>query len=461
MSAAKRYEIDMINGPLAGKIIRFAIPFMMANLLQLLFNAADVVVVGKFAGDTAQAAVTSTTALINLTVYLLSGLGVGVNVMVAQALGSGNRSRISAVVHTAILTAILLGSIMMLLSIWWAPGLLRLVDAPDSIIGLSTLYLRIYFIGLPAELAYNFGSALLRAQGDTKRPMYYLTTAGAVNVVLNVIFVVGFRWSVAGVAVATVASKWLSAGLVLGCLWNETGALRFDPAQLRIDWKALWGIVRIGIPAGVQASMFPLSNTVIQSAVNSMGEAAIAGGGAAASINTMLHTSTSAFNNAALTFTSQNIGARKPERVDKVMWTCMWMSVLAATVLGAGSVVFGRQLLSIYTNSPEVIEQGMIRMITTSGFVMLNAVNQMPAGTLRGLGHTTMPLIITLGGTCFLRMAWVAFVFPMYPTPMGLYICYPITWAVTGIVMLACYYMVRPKMYAKARAERLECAEEV
>ena len=255
-------------------------------------------------------------------------------------------------------------------------------------------------------------------------------------------------------AAATVISKWLSAVLVLYCLWHETGPLHFDPAQLRIDWNALWGIARIGLPAGFQSSLFALSNVVIQSAVNSMGEAAIAGGGAAASINTMLHTSTSAFYNAALTFTSQNIGAKKPERVDKVLWTCMWMSVLAATVLGVGSVVFGRQLLSIYTNSPEVIEQGMIRMITTSGFVMLNAVNNMPGGVLRGLGYTTMPLIITLAGTCFLRMAWVAVVFPMYHTPMGLYMCYPITWAATGLVMLGYYYMVRPKVYAKVRGEQ-------
>ena len=295
---------------------------------------------------------------------------------------------------------------------------------------------------------------MLRAQGDTKRPMYYLTISGAVNVALNLIFVVGFHWSVVGVAVATVISKWLSAILVLCCLWHEEGVLHFDPAQLRMDWKALWGIVRIGLPAGFQSSLFALSNVVIQSAVNSMGEAAIAGGGAAASINTMLHTSTAAFYNASLTFSSQNIGARKPERVDKVLWTCLWMSMLTSAILGAGSVVFGRQLLSIYTNSPEVIEQGMIRMIATSGFVLLNALNNMPAGALRGLGYTTMPLFITLAGTCFLRMVWVATVFPLYPTPVGLYVCYPITWAATGIVMLSYYFMVRPKMYAAAREEQ-------
>ena len=452
--SAKKYTIDMTNGPLPGKILRFALPIMAANIIQLLFNAADVVVVGKFAGDTAQAAVTSSTSLINLAVNILTGLGVGVNVVVAQALGSGERSRIGTVVHTAIASAGLVGGIMMLLSVLCARSLLQLVGSPDGIIGLATLYLRLYFLGLPAELAYNFGSALLRAQGDTKRPMYYLTLAGAVNVVLNVIFVVGFHWSVAGVAVATVASKWMSALLVLYCLRNETGMLHLDFRQLRIHWATMLNIFRIGLPAGFQYSLFSLSNVVIQSAVNSMGEAAIAGGGAAASINTILHTSTAAFYNASLTFTSQNIGANKPERVDKVLWTCLWMSLSIAAAVGAGSVIFGRQLLGIYTNSPEVIEQGMVRMITTSGFILFNALNNMPSGTLRGLGYTTMPLLITLTGTCFLRMAWAAWVFPLYRTPMSLYICYPITWLATGLVMLSYYFMVRPKFYAKARAQQ-------
>ncbi|MBR2934605.1 MAG: MATE family efflux transporter [Oscillospiraceae bacterium] len=453
MSAQKKYSIDMTNGPLAGKILRFALPFMAANIIQLLFNAADVVVVGKFAGDTAQAAVTSTTALVSLIVNLFLGLGVGVNVIVGQALGSGERSRISTVVHTAILTGALLGTAMTALSIWAAPYMLERMGSPEQIIGLSTLYLRIYFLGLPGELLYTFGSALLRSQGDTKRPMYYLTLAGVANVILNLIFVIGFHWSVAGVAVATAASKWMSALLVMYCLMHETGPMHLDPAQLRIHWPTLKDIVRIGVPAGVQSSLFSLSNLTIQSAVNSMGEVAIAGAGAAANINNILHTPTAAFYNASLTFTSQNIGAKKPERVERVLWTCLWMSVLVATVLGVASVIFGPWLLSIYSNSAEVIEAGMIRMVTTSGFIALNAVTNMAAGVLRGLGYTMVPLVTILTSTCFLRMAWVAVVFPLYRTPFSLYVSYPITWALSGLVLLGYYFVVRPKFYDRVQAQ--------
>ena len=458
MSAQKKYSIDMTNGPLPGKLLRFAIPFMLANLLQLAFNAADIVVVGKFAGDNAQAAVTSTASLVALIVNFFVGLSVGVNVIVARTLGSGDRSQIDEVTHTAILTALVCGTVMAAVCIFFAPGMLRLMDSPESILDLSVLYLRIYFLGLPAELAYNFGSALLRAQGDTKRPMYYLTIAGVVNVVCNLIFVIGFRWDVAGVAVATAISKVLSAVLVVLCLMHETGPVHLELARLRIHWPTLGKIVRVGLPAGVQSSLFSFSNVTIQSAINSFGEVVIAASGAAANLNMILATPISAFYNAGMTFASQNIGAKKPERVDKVLVTCMWMSMLASLLIGVLGTVFGHQLLGIYTNSPEVIREGMLRVLATTATLTLCAFMDIPAGVLRGLGYAILPLVVTMTGSCFLRIIWVATVFPLFRTPMSLYISYPITWTVTGIVILICYFIVRPGFYAKARAEQEQTA---
>ena len=457
MSGQKKYSIDMINGPLPGKVLRFAVPFMLANLLQLLFNAADVAVVGLYAGDTAQAAVTSTTSLVALIVNFFIGLGVGVNVMVARTLGSGDRSRISEVTHTAVLTAVLCGVVMAVVSIWAAPGMLKLVDTPEGdLMSKATLYLRIYFVGLPGELVYSFGSALLRAQGDTKRPMYYLTLAGVVNVVLNLFFVIACSWDVSGVATATVISKYLSAVLVLKCLMQETGPIHLDPSKLKIHWPTLKEIVRIGLPAGLQSSLFALSNVTIQSAINDMGkvmgESMIAGAGAAANINTIIHTPTAAFYNAAMTFSSQNIGAGKPKRVDKVHWTCMWMCMLTAAVVGTLGTVFGPQLLGLYGCSQAAVDAGMVRMYVATSTVVLCAFMDVPAGVLRGLGYSILPLAITMSGSCFLRIAWVTWIFPLYNTPVSLYISYPVTWTVTGIVLLACYFIVRPKFYAKARA---------
>lgn len=454
MSVAKRYEIDMCNGPLAGKILRFALPFLAANLLQLLFNAADIVVVGKFAGDTSQAAVTSTTSLINLVVNLFIGLGVGVNVMVARALGSGDRSRISTVVHTAVLTAMICGTVMAGVAGALAPVLLRLMDSPENVIGLSVLYLRIYFLAMPADLVYSFGSALLRAQGDTRRPMYYLTLAGVVNVVLNLVFVIGMHWDVAGVAAATAISKYLSALLVIRCLQHETGVLHLDLSSLRIDRSALKDIIRIGLPAGLQSAMFALSNVTIQSAVNSMGEVVMAGSGAAGNLSTIMHTPTAAFYQAAMTFSSQNLGACKPERVDKVYRNCVLLAMLCSLTLGACSYVAGPQLLSIYTNSPEVIQEGMTRMVVCNSMIVLCAFMDIPAGVLRGLGYAILPLVITMTGSCFLRVVWVATVFPQYRTPVSLYISYPISWLATGIVLTVCYFVVRPRFFAKARAAK-------
>ena len=442
----------MTNGPLAGKILRFALPFMLANIIQLLFNAADVVVVGQFAGDAAQAAVTSTTSLINLLINLFVGLGVGVNVVVARALGSGDRSRISAVVHTAVTTGVIAGSFLVLVGEIFAPMLLKLMGSPEHIIGLSTTYLRFYFLGLPGALVYNFASALLRAQGDTKRPMYFLSFAGVVNVVLNLIFVVFFRWDVAGVAIATAISKYVSAILVVWCLMRETGVMHFEISKMCIDRSALKDIARIGLPAGFQASLFSLSNVTIQSAVNSMGQNVMAGSGAAVNIGGFIYTTANAFYQSTMTFTGQNMGAGKVERVNKVVWWNMLYATTIPTVVGLAAYAAGPWLLGIYTDTPEVVQQGLIRMMLVSNFYGVCGIMEVAIGVLRGMGYSFVTMITSLLGSCGLRILWVNTVFAAVGTAQSLFVCYPITWGITGLAQLACFFILRKKAYAKALA---------
>jgi len=449
MAGTKRYDIDMVNGPLAGKIIRFALPLMAASIIQLFFNAADVMVVGKFVGDASQAAVTSTASLVTLMVNLFLGLGVGVNVTVARALGEGNTSRIGAVVHTAVTMSFLAGIMMMLIGEVFAPAVLRLMGSPENIIGLSVLYLRIYFIGLPGELVYNFGSALLRARGDTRRPMYYLTTAGVINVLLNLIFVILFRWDVAGVAAATIISKYISAGLVIRCLMHESGTMHFDPARLGIDFGVMKDICRVGVPAGLQASMFAIANVTIQASVNSMGDIVMAGSGAASNVNGFVYTTGNAFYHSCMTFASQNYGAGKPERVDRVYGWCVLFGMVFPLVIGGSVCLFGPQVLSLYSSDPAVIEAGMHRLLMASGFNFLAGFMEATSGVLRGLGRSMLPMIVTLVGTCGLRIAWVFTVFPIYRTPGVLFACMPISWVVTGSVLFISFFVVRKKAYAR------------
>lgn len=456
MKSGNKYAIDMVNGPLAGKIVQFALPIMAANIIQLLFNAADVVVVGKYVGDASQAAVTSTGALVNLFVGLFSGLGVGVNVIVARALGSGDRSRISTIAHTAITAGFFCGLILCVAGILFAPGVLHLMGSPDNVIQLSSLYLRVYFLGLPGAMIYNFGSALLRAQGDSKRPMHFITIAGIANVILNLIFVVYFHWDVAGVAAATAISKYISAILVLWCLRMETGALHFDYTKLGIDWGELKKIARIGMPAGLQGCLFSLSNVTLQSAVNSMGEIIMAGTGAANNIGGFLYVTGNAFYSAAMTFTSQNYGAKKTERIDRVYRLCLLFGTLTPLVAGVSAYLFGPWLLSMYSNTPEVIQAGMLRLKLVGTVYFLSGFMEVNSGTLRGMGYAAMPLTVTLLGTCALRILWVNTVFPLFHTPESLYICVPISWMITGLIHMICFFVVRPRAYAKVRKRALE-----
>lgn len=439
----------MCNGPLAPKILLFALPLMLSSILQLLFNAADVIVVGKFAGDASLAAVTSTGSLINLLINLFMGLSIGANVVVAQAIGHGDHARTEKAVHTSVVVSLLSGVFLAFVGFFCARQFLEWMGSPENVIGLSSLYLKIYFLGMPASLFYNFGSALLRAQGDTQRPLNYLSVAGVVNVCLNLLLVIVFRLDVAGVAIATVISQYISALLVLRCLLRETGPLHLELSQLRVDKEILGVIVRIGLPAGFQGVVFSLSNVVIQSSINSFGDIVMAGSGASANIEGFVYAGMNAFYQTCLTFTSQNYGAGKCDRVDKVLLWCQFYALVTGLVLGNLAYLFGPQLLSIYSPSSDVIAQGMVRLLYVSVPYALCGIMDVMVGSLRGLGWSVVPMIVSMVGACGLRLLWIATIFQAVRTPQCLYFSYPVTWVITGTVHILCFLVIRKKAYAK------------
>lgn len=444
----KQYELDMCNGSLASKILVFAFPLMLSSMLQLLFNAADVIVVGRFCGKASLAAVGSNTSLINLFVNLFVGLSVGANVVVAQDLGAGREKEANRAVHSTILLAMVSGVALLVAGQLFGRQMLEWMDSPDSVIDLAALYLRVYFLGMPATMVYNFGAAMLRAKGDTQRPLYYLSFAGVVNVLLNVFFVVVCRWDVAGVAAATSIAQYISAALVLRCLAKEEGVLHLDLKALRFDKKVFGRIVRVGLPAGLQGVIFSLSNVVIQSSINSFGDVVMAGSSAASSIEGFVYTAMNAFYQAAITFTGQNYGAGKCDRVDKVAVWCAVYSMLAGLVLGNLAYFFGPQLISIYSpGEPEVITAGMTRMMMICRPYLICGVMETMVGVLRGLGHSIVPMICSLVGSCVLRLIWVATIFPLFNTPTMLFISYPITWIITTLAHIVFFFLVRKKSY--------------
>ena len=441
--------VDLTTGPLLPKIIVFALPLAASGILQLLFNAADVVVVGRFAGSAALAAVGSTVSLINLLVNLFIGMSVGANVVAARALGARDNTAVSQTVHTAVLLSLISGVLLAIIGVGLSPQLLEWMGSPDDVIGLATLYLRIYFLGMPVTMLYNFGAALLRAAGDTRRPLYCLALAGVINVGLNLFFVIRMQLSVAGVALATIISQLVSAVLVVVILMRETGALHFDWKQLKLHGAVLLQIVRIGLPAGLQGMVFSLSNVVIQSAINSFGSVVVAGNSAASSIEGFVYVAMNSCYQACLTFTSQNVGARKYENINRVLFTCIGCAVVIGTVLGVGCTVLGAPLCGIYSSDPAVIAAGVGRLRIICSLYALCGIMDVMVGGLRGLGCSVMPMVVSLLGSCALRLVWVATVFRMVGTIQSLYISYPITWALTGAAHLICFVIVRRKFVAE------------
>lgn len=444
----KRYEIDMVNGPILKKMLLFTLPLMCSSILQLLFNAADIVVVGRFAGDNSLAAVGSNAALINLMTNVFLGLSVGGNVLAARDYGSGNDEELSKTLHTAMLLGIVSGLILTVAGVIFAPQLLKLMQTPENILPLASLYLRIYFLGMTAMMVYNFGSALLRSVGDTKRPLYYLVTAGVINVILNLVFVIVLHMDVAGVALATVISQCISASLVVRCMMREQGGIRLIPKKLRIHKDKLIRIVRVGLPAGFQGAVFSLSNVVIQSSVNIFGEIVVAGNSAAMNLEGFVYVAMNAFHQAAISFTSQNMGAGKKERIGKILLVAEGCVIVTGVVLGWLIYGFGRPLLHIYSNSNEVIEAGMVRMAIILLPYALCGMMDVVVGVLRGIGYSVGPMIISLLGACGLRLVWIATIFqiPRFHNISTVYLSYPITWTITLLAQLLLYAHAQKKL---------------
>lgn len=429
----KSYEIDMCNGPLLGKILLFAIPLMLSGILQLLFNAADIIVVGRFVGHEALAAVGSTSSLINLLVNVFIGLSVGTNVLVANYYGAKKYGHVSETVHTSVLTSLICGCALILIGIFLAGPLLTLMGTPDDVLGQATLYMRIYFVGMPVIMLYNFGSAILRAIGDTQRPLYFLLIAGIINVLLNLFFVTQLHMGVAGVALATVLSQAVSAGLVVRTLIKSDGCFQLELSKLKIHPDRLRQMIRIGLPAGMQGAIFSISNVLIQSSINSFGSVAMAGSTAASNIEGFVYTSMNALHQTALSFTSQNYGAGKMDRINRILLLCLGCVTAVGLVMGNGAYFFGRQLLGIYSSDPEVISYGLVRMFYICVPYFLCGVMDVMVGVLRGLGYSIMPMLVSLTGACGLRILWILTVFQWSRSLETLFLSYAISWALTAL----------------------------
>lgn len=447
-----KYEMDMCNGPLLGKIIIYAVPLMLSGILQLLFNAADIIVVGRFAGNHALAAVGSTSALINLLVNLFIGLSVGTNVLVARYYGGGQEKDISETVHTSMITAVVGGIILIVVGFFLSRPLLTWMGTPEEVIQHSVLYMQIFFIGMPVMLVYNYGSSVLRAVGDTKRPLFYLVIGGIINVILNLIFVIRFQMGVAGVATATVISQAISAGLIVRCLMNTDSSYRLELSRLRFTKEKFYKIMQIGIPAGLQGSIFSISNVLIQSSVNSFGSIAMAGNTAGANLEGFVYMSMNALHQTALSFTGQNVGAKQYKRVYKIMFICLGIVTAVGLILGNGMYLFGKQLLTIYSPDPEVISYGLMRMSIICTTYFLCGLMDTMVGVMRGMGYSVLPMIVSLTGACGLRVVWIFTVFAANRSLTVLYLSYPVTWAVTFLAHVLCFLIVRKKALPTAQA---------
>ena len=442
-----KYEIDMCNGSILDKLVSFSIPLMLSGILQLLFNAVDIIVVGQFTGNEALAAVGSTTALINVFVNLFIGISLGASVLAARFYATGQEKEMSETVHTSITLALISGIAMGIIGVIAAKGALELMDTPDNVLNLSTLYMRIYFMGMPFFMLYNYGAAILRAVGDTKRPLLFLIISGATNVVLNLLLVIQFHLGVAGVAIATVISQCISCILVLRCLYLSDGSYQLRFNKLGMKTRYVKQIFQIGIPAGIQSTIINFSNVLLQSSVNSFGSVAMAGYTAANNILGFLYVSVNSITQACMSFTSQNYGVRKFKRMDKVLLECLGLTVIVALVLGGGSYLFGAELMHIYTKSTNVIECGIdIMLYTTVTYFFCGIMDLLP-GALRGMGHSTVPMILSVIGTVGTRIVWIYVIFPCHRSLDFLFISYPVSWLLTIVMQVICFYFVRKKVH--------------
>ena len=451
----QRYEIDMCSGAILPKLLQFTLPLMCSSILQLLFNAADIVVVGRFAGDNSLAAVGSNASLISLLVNLFIGLSVGANILAARYYGAGEKESLCQTVHTAMLLGLLSGCFLTVVGVLGARTILVWMQSPPEVLPLAAVYLRIYFLGMPATMLYNFGAALLRAVGDTRRPLYYLTVAGVVNVALNLFFVIVCHLDVAGVGIATVISQCISAALVVRCMMREQGAVHLELRQLRFFHPRMKQILYTGLPAGFQGVLFSLSNVMIQSSVNSFGSIVIAGNAAGANVGNFVYQAMNTFQQAITCFAGQNAGARKPGRIITSMKVCMFWAFSFGVVLGVLSCVFGRQLLSLYSTDPAVIAAGMERIVIVCGPYFLCGIMDVMTGVLRGIGYSLLPMIVSLLGACAFRILWVMTVFAAAPSTTCLMLSYPVSWLLTFSVLVVIFCLLWRRLRRQYTPEEL------
>ena len=440
-----KYEIDMCNGSIMDKLISFSLPLMLSSILQLMFNAVDIIVVGRFSSSQALAAVGSTTALINIFTNLFIGISLGANVLAARYFAADRDKEMSEAVHTAITLALISGVIMAFVGVGMSRTALSLMATPPDVIDLSAVYMRIYFMGMPFFMLYNYGAAILRAVGDTKRPLVFLIAAGLTNVALDLLLVIVIPLGVAGVAIGTVASQMISCILVLRCLYKSEGSYQLRFSRLMIRWVYLKRIFQVGIPAGIQSTVINFSNALLQSSVNSFGSTAMAGYTAANNILGFLYAAVNAVTQACMSFTSQNYSVGKQKRMDRVLLDCMLLSAGVSIVLGVGAYVFGSQILRVYTTETEVIQCGLeILSITTVPYFLCGIMDLIP-GALRGMGHSAVPMVLSVIGTVGTRIVWIYGFFPQHRSLHFLFISYPGSWIITIAMQAVCFWFVRKK----------------
>ena len=443
----KRYSLDMTKGPFLKKILIFSLPLMLTGLLQLAYNSADVIVVGRFVGKEALAAVGSTGSLVNLFLNVFLGLSMGAGVMVARHIGERDEKTVHECVHTAMLMSVICGFFIGAVGFLASPFMLRLMAVPDDVIELASLYLRIYFLGSPGLLAYNFGASIIRATGDTKRPLYILTFSGLVNVVLNLILIIVFNMGVSGVAIATIVSQYLSAIFIVIYLMRMPNACRLVIGRLKIYKDELRSIIRLGLPAGVQNSLFSVSNVIIQSTVNSFGSVAMAGIAAGSNFDSYVYTCTNAVAQTTMTFTSQNMGAKKYSNIGKVYRYCILITLVVGIGMGSVGSIFGDWIVCLFSDDPQVIEIGAQRLALIMPFYFFCSLMDVAASQIRGMGKSFEPMIVSLVGACGIRLFWIYFILPLNRTLMFLYWAYPVSWAVTFFAQFAMYFILKRRMF--------------
>lgn len=432
-------KVDMLNGPLFMKILIFALPLAASSLLQQLFNSVDVAVVGRFASSKALAAVGSNAPVISLLINLFIGISMGANVVISNHLGQRDEQSIRHAISTITLVAAISGLLLMCIGIGVARPILELMDTPSDVLDMAVLYLRIYFIGIPFFLIFNFGAAILRSVGDTRRPLYILIVAGIINTVLNLIFVIGLGMSVEGVAIATAVANAISAAWIIQLLRKEPGALQLQFKHLRIYKKELKRMLQIGVPAGLQGMVFSISNVVVQSAINGYGAAAIAGSAAAVNFEYYCYYIIVACNGAAISFIGQNYGAQKYDRVRRIYRICLLMGLVGCFIANALFTWQNQFFLSFFTTDAEVIHYGAIRMEGVLLFQFIACSYEVTGSALRGMGESMLPTIMTVFGTCILRIIWVFAVLPHYTGFAHLLQVYPLSWTLTGSMVIIAY----------------------